>query len=134
MTNRIPLLVVILSAACALAACDRPKSATEVQKDTASAEQSATQRTEKAETEAAEKAAAARAGVRDEQRDLGHVNAVEGEKVADAAAEGAHKVALARCEGMAGAAQKSCKDQADADYDAAHARAKQARANSDPKP
>ena len=134
MTNRIPLLVVILSTACALVACDRPKSASEVEKDTSSAAQSAAQATEKAEKEAAEKAASARANVQDEKRDLGHVNAVEGEKIADAEADGAHKVALARCEGMAGAAQKSFKDQADADYEAAKARAKQARASSDPKP
>jgi len=54
--------------------------------------------------------------------------------VAETQAEGAHKVALAQCEGLSGAAQKSCRDQADASYEVAEAKAKQARAASDPKP
>ena len=134
MTNRIPLLVLCIATACALGGCDRPKSATEVEKDTTAAQQAATEKTAKAEQEATDKVASARSDVRDEQRDLGHVNAVQGEKVADTAADGAHKVALARCEAMGGTAQKSCKDQADADYEAAKAKAKQARADTDPKP
>ena len=134
MKNRIPLLALCVATACALGGCDRPKSADQVEKDTAAAQQTATEKTAKAEQDAAAKVASARSDVRDEQRDLGHVNSVQGEKVADTAADGAHKIALARCESMAGAAQKSCKDQADADYEAAKAKAKQARADTDPKP
>jgi hypothetical protein len=134
MINRITLCLAVLATALTFSACDRPKTAVQVDKDTASAEQSATENTAKAEKEAAEKSASARSDVRDEQRDLGHVNAIQGQKVADTEAEGAHKIALARCEGLAGTAQKSCKDQADADFEAAKAKAKQVRADSDPKP
>lgn len=134
MTHRLPLLVLCIATACALGGCDRPKSAAQVETDTTAAQQTATEKKAKVEQEAAEKVASARSEVRDEQRDLGHVNAVQGEKIADTAADGAHKVALARCEAMSGTAQKSCKDQADADYDAAKAKAKQARADTDPKP
>jgi len=134
MNNRIPLLLLCAAAACALGGCDRPKGEAQVEKDTAAAQQAASEKNATAEREAADKVASARTDVRDEQRDLGHVNAVQGEKVAETAADGAHKIALARCEPMAGTAQKSCKDRADADYEAAKAKAKQARADSDPKP
>jgi hypothetical protein len=134
MNNRIPMLVVLLAGACALGACDRPKSAAQVEKDTASAEQSAAERDSKAEAKAAAKVADARADVRSEQRDLAHVNAVQAEDVAITEAEGARKVALARCGGLAGDAQASCKDQANADFEAAKANAGQLRANNDPKP
>ena len=40
------------------------------------------------------------------------------------AADGQHKVALEQCDALAGAAQKDCKDKADADYDLVKARAK----------
>lgn len=134
MTHRIPLLVVLLASACALGACDKPKTAAEASKDTAAAERAASEHDTKAEATAAEKVASARGDVRDEQRELAHVNAVQAEKVADTEAEGARKVALARCEVLTGAAQTSCKDKANADFEAAKARAQQVRATSDPKP
>lgn len=134
MTNRIPLLMLCAAVACAVGGCDRPKSTDQVEKDTAAAEQTAAEKTAKAEQEAAGKVASARSDVRDEQRDLGHMSALQAEKIADTAADGAHTVALARCESMSGSTQKSCKDQADADYEAAKAKAKQARAETDPKP
>jgi len=46
--------------------------------------------------------------------------------VALAKAEGAHKVALEKCNGLNGEAQKQCKDLAYADYDAAKANSKAA--------
>jgi hypothetical protein len=72
--------------------------------------------------------------VRDEQRDLAHVTAKENEQVSDAEAKGAYDVAVARCEALSGAAQKSCRDQADADYKVAKAKAHEVRTQSDPKP
>ena len=134
MTDRIPLLVLCIATAYALGGCDRPKSAAQIEKDTMSAQRTAIEQTAKAEQDASQKVASARAEVRDEQRGLGHVNSIQDQKVADTAAEGARKVALARCEAMAGTAQKSCKDQADADFEAAKAKAKQVRADTDPKP
>ena len=78
--------------------------------------------------------ASARADVRDEQRDLAHVDAVESQRIADTHAQGEYKVALAQCEALSGATQQSCKDQANADYAVSRATAKQAKASADPKP
>jgi len=46
---------------------------------------------------------------------------------------GAHKIALAACERLGGAEQTSCRDEADADYQVAKARAEQQRVASDPR-
>jgi hypothetical protein len=105
-----------LSAACALSACDRAKSGAQVAKDTNAAEQRAVENIDRSE------------------RDATHVAAVQNEKMADTEADGVHRVALAQCEALSGVAQKSCRDQADADYQLAKANAKQERAESDPKP
>lgn len=134
MSRQIPIGVLLLSLTCALTACDRSKSTAEVAKDTSAAQQSAGDKVAAAQHQAAERVARARGDVREEQRDLNHVDAVESQKVAQTAAAGEHKVALARCEALSGSPQKSCKDQADADYEAAEARARQDRAASDPKP
>jgi len=133
MSHRMTILLTALSV-CALGACDRQKSAAEVHKDTAAAEQSAAEHDAKAEEKADQKLASAAGDVREEQRDMQHTGAVQAERVADTQAEGAHKIALARCEGLASNAQRACKDQADADYQAATATAKQERSQSDPKP
>ena len=44
--------------------------------------------------------------------------------VAIAKADGDHKIAIQKCEALQGHDQQVCKDQADADYDAAKANAK----------
>ena len=123
-----------LALACVLVACNKAKDASDVAHDTARAEQEAQDNAAKVQQKADARIASARGDVRDEQRDLAHVESVEGQKVADAQAEGDYKVALARCESLSGANQKACKDQASADYDAAKAHAKQERAGADPKP
>ena len=132
--NRTVALAMIVVAAGVLAACDNSKSAAQVARDTAAAEQAAVDNAAKVQQKADARIASAQADVRDEQRDLAHVGAVEGQKVADTQAQGDYKVALARCESLSGATQQSCKDQANADYDVAKAKAKQAKANTDPKP
>ncbi len=43
-------------------------------------------------------------------------------------------MALAACESLSGATQKSCRDKAEADYQLAKARAEQLRASTDAKP
>lgn len=134
MSQKVTVALAALAALLALSACERQKSAAEVHKDTAAAEQQAVDSTSKADDKAEQRIASARGDVRDEQRDLAHTAAAENEKVADTQADGAHKVALARCESLGGSAQKSCKNQADADYQAAKADAKQERAKTDPKP
>jgi hypothetical protein len=45
-------------------------------------------------------------------------------EVAVARADGDHKIAIQKCDTLEGHDQKACKDQADADYDAAKANAK----------
>ena len=133
MVNRTARLAMLLAGACALSACNHAKSPAEVAKDTQAAEHKAIDEIAKAEQTAADKEASARKDVRGEQRDYAHVAAVQDQNVADTAADGARKVELARCEALNGAAQKACRDQADAEYDEAKARAKQERIESDPK-
>lgn len=124
----------VLLSTCLLAACNHAKTGAQVAKDTDAAEQRAAQNIAKAEDKASDKVADAGKDVAADQRDLQHVASVQDQKVADTAAEGMHKVALAQCESLNGAAQTSCRDQADADYELAKARAKLARTQSDPKP
>ncbi len=131
---RIAALVTLSLAATMLAACDSPKSSAQVASDTVAAERAAADNTAKAQQRADARIASARADVRDEQRDLAHVDAVEGQRISDAQAEGDYKVAQAQCESLGGATQKACLDQANADYEVARARAKQAKAVADPRP
>jgi hypothetical protein len=132
--NRSVALAVVAAMASVLSACDHAKSASQVARDTAAAEQTAANNAARIQQKADARIASAQGDVRDEQRDLAHVDAVEGQRVADAQAEGDYKVALARCEGLGGATERSCKEQAEADYDVAKARAKQVKASADPKP
>jgi hypothetical protein len=133
--NKIGLaLTMTLLAVCVLNGCDRAKSPDQVAKDTAVAETNASEATAKAEETAGDKVNSAQTVVRDEQAAADHTRAVETEKVNEAQAEGDHKVALAQCERLSGEDQKACKAQADTAYQTAQALAKQAKADSDPKP
>lgn len=134
MMNRTGAFALMVLAGGALSACDHSKSAAQVARDTAAAEQTAANNAAKAQQKADARIASARGDVRDEQRDLSDVQAVEVQRVADAQAAGDYKVALARCEALSGATQQACKDQASADYDVARTRAKQDKAGSVPKP
>jgi hypothetical protein len=108
----------------ALTGCNQAKSPDEVSKDVAKATASA----EKADDKAAEKEAKA-----DEKATNGLANDLDkasGKEINAAAddavtqAEGDRKIALAKCEALAGDAQKACKDQADAEYKQVKERAK----------
>jgi hypothetical protein len=129
-------VVVLAAVGCVsiLAGCHRARSSAQVDEDVAAARERAARQTEKVEESAQTKLADARKEVRSAERDAEHVDAVEAQKVADTQAEGTRKVALAACEALSGDAQVSCKDKAEADYQAAEARAKQERAATDPKP
>lgn len=127
-------LASMLVAVGALAACDHSKSAAQVARDTAVAEQTAADNAARIQQKADARIASARGDVRDEQRDLSHVDAVEAQRVADAQAAADYQVALAGCEGLNGATQRACKDQASADYDVAKARARPDKAGADPRP
>jgi hypothetical protein len=52
--------------------------------------------------------------------------------VAVARADGDHKIAVQKCDTLEGHDQKVCKDQADADYDAAKANAKATKVSQQP--
>jgi hypothetical protein len=133
--NRIgAVLTFALLAACMLNACDHAKSPDQVANDTAAAETTAAQDTAKAEQKADDKVNSAQTVVRDEQAAAAHTRAVESEKVNDAQAEGTHKIDLAQCEQLSGDNQKACKARADTAYDTAIAQARQAKADTDPKP
>jgi len=62
--------------------------------------------------------------VADAQRDRQKDMSSDTYDVAVARADGDHKVAIQKCDTLEGHAQKACKDQADADYEAAKANAK----------
>ena len=62
--------------------------------------------------------------IADAQRDAQKDMSSDAYNVALAKADGDHKVAVQKCETLQGHDQQQCKDQADADYDAAKANAK----------
>ncbi len=70
---------------------------------------------------------AAAAKIADAQRDAQKDMSGDAYKVALAKADGDHQVATQKCETLQGHDQQVCKDQADADYDAAKANAKAAK-------
>ncbi len=105
----------IAAIACVLSACD--ESAAPPPRDTAAAEQAATTEAARVQQKADARIAAA----------------IEGQKITDEQAASDYEAALARCEGLSGATQQTCRDQADADYHIARTRAEQERARSDPK-
>ena len=116
----------ILGSFLLIAGCNDAKSPETVAKDVASAEQSASKEVAKSEDSASKDVGNAADKVGDKLVDLNNVAAKDGYNVAVAKADGDRKIALANCQAMAGDAQKTCKDQADADYTAAKASAKAA--------
>lgn len=126
---------VIVATVSLLAACDKSRSAAQVARDSAAAEQAAATNAARVQQKADARIASAGGEGREEPRDLPYAAAVERQKVADeAAAAGDYKGALARCEELSGATQQACRDQASADYHLARAQAEQARMGSDRKP
>jgi hypothetical protein len=133
--KRLPLAVTVaLGALCVLNACYQSKSPEQVAKDTAAAENTATQATGKAEQTAADKIGSEQRVVTDEAAAAAHTRAIENEKVADTLAAGDHKVALAQCEILSGEKQKACREQADTAFTVAEDKARQVRADTDPRP
>jgi Tfp pilus assembly major pilin PilA len=98
----------------AAAACNNAKSPDKVADNVAAANQSASKEVADAQ--------------REQQKDLSS----DAYDVAVARAEGDHKVAIKKCDALDGHDQKACKDQADADYDAAKANAKASKVAGQP--
>lgn len=123
------LLIPAISLAITLAAgCDSAKSPEAVANDTAAAQQKASTELEKSEQAAAKDVDKAADKVDDKMTDLNNAAAKDAYKVAVAQADGDRKVTLAKCTALNGDAQKACKDQADANYNAAKANAKSVEA------
>ena len=89
-----------------MAACNNAKSPETASRDIAAADSSAAKEVANARHE--------------EQKDVSN----DAYNVAVAQADGDHKVAIEKCETLQGHDQQVCKDQADADYEAAKANAK----------
>jgi hypothetical protein len=92
-----------------LAACNNAKSPDAAARDIAAADRSAAHEMANAQNDA--------------QKDMSS----DAYNVALAKADGDHKIAIQKCEMLQGHDQQVCKDQADADYDAAKANAKAAK-------
>jgi hypothetical protein len=107
-----------------LAGCDNAKPPQAAANDADAAAQKASTNVAEARKDAAQDDAKMQAQVDDKTRALNNTQAKGAYDVAMKQAEGAHDVALERCKASSGDAQKSCKDQADADYDVAKAKAK----------
>jgi hypothetical protein len=107
-------LIAALTTLLMVSACDKAKSPDTAANDIAAAHQSA-----------AKEVADAR---RDQQKDMSS----DAYDVAVARADGEHKVAIQKCEVLGGHDQKVCKDQADADYEAAKANAKATKVGQQP--
>jgi hypothetical protein len=113
-----------IAAMLGLAGCNQAQSPEKVQSDVAKATADAEKKDERAEQKAEQADANATNNL---QSDVDKANSKEVRTAADDAvtqAEGENKIALAKCEALAGDAQKSCKDQANAELDMIKQRAK----------
>jgi hypothetical protein len=108
------------------AGCDSAKPPDTVAKDVAKAEQKAATEVANSEKAAEQDLNKAADKVDDKLIAFNNAAAKDAYDLAVAKADGDRKVALANCLALGGDAQKSCKDQAEADYGAAKANAKAA--------
>lgn len=118
--------VMCLLSVAILGGCNKAKSPEAVASDVAAAQQSAAKDVAKATDAADQSVGKAVDKVDDKANDLNNSEAKGTYDIDVAKAEGARKVALANCDALGGDAQKKCKDQAEADYEAAKANAKAA--------
>jgi hypothetical protein len=107
-----------------LAGCNNAKSPETVAKDVATAEQKAATEVANSEKNAAKDLGKAADKVDDTLVNFNNAAAKDAYNLAVAKADGDLKVALANCLAQSGDAQKTCKDQAQADYNAVKANAK----------
>ena len=109
-----------------LAACHQAKSPDQVAAEVAKAQDKANTELARAEQHADKDVANAAGKVDDKLNALNNDAATDAYKVALAKADGDRKVSLAQCDSVSGDAQKACRSQANADYDAAKANARAA--------
>src|SRR5581483_715426 len=111
----LPLVTLL---ATVLVGCQRAEPPSTVGRDVAAAEQREEAKTQRAEDKASQDVGKAQERVEEKAVDRNNVAAEDAYKVAMAKADGDHDVAVQKCKALAGDAQRRCKDQADADYDA----------------
>jgi hypothetical protein len=109
-----------------IAGCDSAKSPDTVTKDVAAAQQKAAAEVANSEKAAEKDLNKAADKVDDTLVNFNNAAARDAYNLAVAKADGDRKVALANCLALGGDAQKTCKDQAEADYGAAKANARAA--------
>jgi hypothetical protein len=109
-----------------IAGCDSAKSPDTVAKDVAAAQQKAAAEVANSEKSAEKDLNKAADKVDDTLVNFNNAAAKDAYNLAVAKADGDRKVALANCLALGGDAQKTCRDQAEADYGAAKANAKAA--------
>lgn len=114
----------IVMVALVLGGCNKQKSAEDVSKDIANAEQKASNEVAKSEVRAQSALDKSYAKVSEQEIKFNNDAVHQTYNVAVAKADGDRKVALANCESQSGDAQKSCRDQAETDYKTARADAK----------
>jgi hypothetical protein len=107
--------------------CNNAKSPDAVAQDVAAAQQKASAEVDKSEKDAAKDVGNAAEKVDTKLTDLNNTAAKDAYKITLAQADGDRKVALAKCDALSGDAQKNCRSQTDADYEAAKANAKAAQ-------
>jgi predicted small secreted protein len=120
------LMSTVAMTAVLLAGCNSAKNPDAVAKDVATAEQKAAAEVSKSEQSASSDLGKAADQVGDKVIAFNNTAAKDAYNLAIAKADGERKVALANCSAASGDDQKRCKDQADADYNAAKANAKAA--------
>lgn len=120
------LTAAIVIAVFTIAGCDNAKPPDTVTKDVAKAEQKAANEVANSEKAAEKDLNKAAEKVDDKLVDFNNTAAKEAYNLAVAKADGDRKVALANCQALGGDAQKTCKEQAQADFGAAKANAKAA--------
>jgi hypothetical protein len=112
----------------AFAGCHKAESPATVQSDLAQARDAAAEKEGKANQKAAEALASVNADMAAQSQKADQKTADAAYDVAVARADGDHKIAVAKCEGLSGDAQKACVDQADAAQNLAKANAEAAKA------
>jgi hypothetical protein len=120
--EKFSLALVAALALVGVAACDNAKSPDAVANDVTSAQAKSASDIADAQQKAARDTSAAQAN--DPSVDVKNADAKAVYDVGTTKADGDHKIALARCEALAGDQQKTCKDAADAQYDLVKAHAK----------
>jgi uncharacterized protein YceK len=123
---RMVLISAMTIAVLIIAGCDSAKSPDTVAKDVAAAQQKAAAEVANSEKSAEKDLNKAAGKVDDTLVNFNNAAAKDAYNLAAAKADGDRKVALANCLALGGDAQKTCKDQAEADYGAAKANAKAA--------